>query len=208
MNYSSHSIKGLPLLVFNNFFSNDACEKIMQELLFLNNCPDKLKKPEKTGSATKTDTETNEKTVLKKNKGVWLDHVYADRSFSDILRENRKVFSADIRKIAEESHAFFRYIEISKQDTTLMTYYDDLDYYDQHTDDATITVLSWFYKQPKMFLGGELVFEDGLTVNCEFNRLVMFPSILWHSVNPIILEENLKGNSNGRFALTQFIQIF
>lgn len=207
MNFSLHKVSNLPILVIDNFFSQDACDRMFQELLFLNNHPDKLKTPEETGSATRMDDDSKEKILLKKNKGMWLDNLYADRSFSNILEETKLLFSPDVIKKAEDADILFRYIGMSNSDTTLITYYDKLDYYDMHTDDSTLTAISWFYKKPRMFLGGELMFEDGLGVDCEFNRMVIFPSVLFHSVNPVILDENLQDSSNGRFAITKFIRV-
>ena len=201
MEIKTYNFDGLPIAVIDNFYAKNECENIMQELLFLNNyASEKLLPPEETGSAT--NLETNK--ILKKNKGIFLDFTYSKREFSNILKENRKLFDYDFRKKLQKEHTFFNYLSTVNSDYTLMQYYENEDFYEDHCDYAVITAISWFYKKPKNFIGGNLNFSNELKLSPDYNRLVIFPSFMKHSVDKICVEDI--GKNNGRFSISQFLK--
>jgi len=156
----------------------------------------------KTPDNTRSATEDGE--FLKQNTGFWWDALYYDRGYSDILKINRKLFKVLESKKAEESW-FFNQLYINR-DTTLISYYENKDYYKPHRDNSLLTVLTWFYKEPKMFTGGELVFTDyDIKVKCAKNYTIIFPSNIKHEVTEINLPKEHCGNGNGRFVMTQFL---
>lgn len=202
MNIKFYEHLGLPIAVIDNFYEEQTCKKIWQELCFLNNEPEKLLGPEKTGSAT--DQKTGE--FLKHNKGRFLDAAYNDRSISNILVANRKIFCRDFIDTLSNSHYFFKYLQISNIDKTLIQYYEDSDYYKSHCDLSTLTAIFWIYDAPKKFVGGNFHFENGPTIECFTNRMLIFPSILNHEVEETkIVTEELKNQNYGRFSISQFI---
>jgi hypothetical protein len=207
MIFSYYEVNRLPVVVIDKFFDEVAEENIMQELLFLNNTPYKLKDPKDSGSAWNyNESYPDNKMYLKQNKAHSLDAIYFDRSISNILTENRKLFSEEIVDELTKNHPIFRYVKYANRDATLVSYYESYDYYLPHRDDATITALSWFYKTPKSFTGGNLILEETLEIECKFNRCIIFPSIALHSVTEIKMNPNIKENSNhGRFTISQFI---
>jgi hypothetical protein len=198
-------VSNLPVAIIDNFYSEKSCEKIWQELLFLNNTDQKLVDPEETGSAWKIVED--QKIYTKKNKGIFLDGVYHNRNASNILTENRQIFDPALLEELISHHVFFRYLKESNRDQTLIQYYENSDYYEYHYDRALITAVSWFNKKPKGFTGGEFVFENELTVECKHNRMIIFPSILSHAVNPVVVGENLKNQNYGRYSISQFYYI-
>lgn len=202
MQLSFYEVKKLPVVMIDNFFDPIACEKIWQELCFLHS---NLLPPDLTAAAWKID-ENGNKIALKSNSGAFLDGVYNDRNFSFILKENRKLFQSDFVEKLIDEHVIFRHIAICNSDTTLINYYENSDYYDYHHDMSRITALSWFYKKPKAFSGGELIFEDdSLTIECLHNRMVIFPSVIKHKVCPVKVSENFIGENYGRYSMAQFI---
>jgi Rps23 Pro-64 3,4-dihydroxylase Tpa1-like proline 4-hydroxylase len=205
INLTYYQIKNLPVVLLDNFYDNDTYEKIWQELCFITNDPKKLRTPEELDSTW--TLENGKKVFLKNTQGVILDKVYNDRSISNILIENRKLFSKDIIDSLTNLHSFFRYLQISNSDITKVHYYENLDYYKEHWDHSIITAVFWAYKSPKSFEGGNLMFEDGLTVDCVNNRMAIFPSILTHEVTPIFIEDHLVGKNFGRYGITQLIKI-
>ena len=67
------------------------------------------------------------------------------------------------------------------------------------------SVLIWFYRKPKRFAGGDLIFTDlNETVKCKHNRMILFPSYYYHKVNKVIMKEQYKNKGLGRFCLTHF----
>jgi len=206
MIYSYYEVNKLPVVVIDKFYNTTAEKKIMQELLFLTNDERKLKDPENSGSAWDPDDSIpGGKKYLKKNKAHSLDAIYLDRSVSNILTENRKLFSEEVVNELINFHTFFRYVKYVNTDATLVSYYENLDYYLPHRDDATMTALTWFYQQPKSFSGGDLFLEESLEIECKHNRCVIFPSMTLHSVNEIIIEKEKIGQGFGRYAISQFM---
>lgn len=202
MQFEIFEVAQLPVAVIDNFFTEDEADRIWSEIVFLSS-GDKMKEPGDTGTAFDLDEDGN-KIWAKKNKGLFLDDIYADRSVSDILTLDRKIFYPDVHAPLVEKHAIFQHLEYINRDCSLLSYYEDTDYYNLHVDDAVLTVIVWFFKQPKQFEGGRLIFENDLQIECEYNRAVVFPSILKHGVDPIkITDERYKNKNYGRYTLTQ-----
>jgi hypothetical protein len=157
-------------------------------------------KPEFSGTAR--HQETNE--PLKQNRSIYLDHVWADREYSDILKHNRKLFELFENTTIKNSW-FFNKLSING-DLTLISYYDNSDYYKTHRDNFVASAVSWFFKVPKRFKGGELSFPDyDLTFEVTNNLTILFPSNIQHSVSEIIIDDQYKGKQNGRFCMNQFM---
>jgi Rps23 Pro-64 3,4-dihydroxylase Tpa1-like proline 4-hydroxylase len=202
---SYHEIQNLPLVVVDEFYDQSSYEKIWDEICFLNNDPRKLKKPENLDSAY--TIENSQKIYLKNTRGLILDEIYKDRSVSNILVENRKLFNADLISELLKLHGFFRYFNTSNHDITKLHYYENLDSYDFHIDQSIITAVTYFLNEPKKFSGGELLIENELEIDCIKNRVVIFPSILYHAVKKIEMSEQNTGKNLGRYSITQFIGI-
>lgn len=205
MKTTYYEVKKLPVLIIDDYYSADACDKIWQELCFLNNSSDKFKTPESTGSAY--EMVQGEKVLLKNNLALGLDTVYLDRRVSSILTENRKTFSLEMMDFCEKYHYFFKYLRFANKDSTLVNYYENSHYYKSHRDDATVTTLSFFYQNPKSFSGGNLIIEGELEIECAYNRFIIFPSILLHEVQKISIDEELVGKNFGRYSITQLMSI-
>jgi len=191
----------LPVAVIDDFYDKEAEKKIWNEILFLSS-GDKMHDPGDTGTAFDLDEHGNQ-IWAKKNKGLFLDEIYLDRNISDILRENRKIFDPEIHNHLIDYNPIFRHLTNVNKDCTLLSYYEDSDYYNPHVDDAAVTIISWFFKHPKQFTGGSLVFENKLDIECVYNRTVIFPSILKHAVTPVSIDEQYKNKNYGRYTLTQ-----
>ncbi len=196
--YSIHD--PFPYLIVDNIYNEDELQLIWQELDFL--CySGKWKSPEETASA-KLDDE-----ILKNNLGIFLDGkdgIYADRKVSNILSVNRKILDKEI--FGEYGALSFGYqtVFMTNSDTTLISYYEDNHQYKKHKDHAIMTALTWFYKEPKAFFGGDLIFSDfdKHTVQIKNNRSVLFPSFVFHEVEQIFMPENKPGY--GRYCMAQF----
>jgi Rps23 Pro-64 3,4-dihydroxylase Tpa1-like proline 4-hydroxylase len=143
--------------------------------------------------------------VMKGNKGIWTNAVFTKPEVSNIETVNMKVFSDEFIDLIKNEHYFFEYLYNTNAKSTLISYYENEDYYSKHRDHGLITILSWLYKEPKSFTGGDLTIEEELTIECKHNRLVIFPSILYHSVNEVSLPEELSGQNLGRYTIAQFV---
>ena len=106
---------------------------------------------------------------------------------------------------------FQTFPSMTNRDYSFVSYYEDGDYYEMHQDHAIMTCLTWFFKEPRRFEGGDL--EIDLPNNSKYriplrnNTCVIFPSPIKHAVTPIKMDAKYKGKQMGRFTLTQFISI-
>lgn len=201
MNGSILNVDKYKVIILDNFYEQHEYDAILNECLFLSK-RNKLKLPEEIGSAAQNEI------LLKKNSGVWLDSVYSDRNISDILFFNRKIFNPNIVNELINVDIIYRAISQTTKEDTLLSYYENDDYYDSHFDGSVITTISWFNKEPKNFTGGNLVFEsdEKLTVEYKNNRVVVFPSFLYHKVTPTKMNTDKIGLGFGRFSLSHFIR--
>lgn len=193
----------LPIVVIDNFYNDQEYRKIWKELNFLLSDKNRLHDPAQTGSAYDVDERGNY-IYKKQNKAVFLDELYNDRTMSFILNANRKVFQSDIQKTLRECHKIFEYLALTNMDNTLISYYENSDFYDYHFDTSVFTFITWFYQKPKAFTGGELSIEGENRIDCLDNRLVIFPSILHHKVEQISLSEQTDFDIPGRITMSQF----
>lgn len=176
--------------IIKNFYSEDEIKLIHEELARIEPY---LGGPEKTGTAR-----TVQHTPKKYNKGVFLDDLYRqERNTSAILKLNRKVFSPSVVYKLQEGNCFFKYLDRTNHDSTLVSLYNQNNYYDSHEDESFITAIYYTWKEPQMFEGGDLFFGD-FKVPISNNCLLVFPSITEHRVTPVT-----KGY--GRYSISQFI---
>lgn len=203
-----------PYIIIDNFYDDCELDLIWREIDFLLD-GDKFDTPEKTATASAGDV------ILKKNGGIFLDNVYTDREYSNILTCSRKLYR-ELKSIWGGSESWwFRTLlgscDVLDQDHTLLSYYGHDDYYKPHCDKSILTSLTWLYKEPKGFDGGNFILNSDMgikhllnetarseTVELKNNRTVMFPGIIPHQVTPIKMKcKNKKGM--GRFCISNFL---
>jgi hypothetical protein len=196
MNTLIHQIEEpFPFLKIENLYDKDELKLIWQELDFLTT---KLENPENTGAA-----KDNEGKSLKNNSGLLLDDVYQKRNISNILSINTKLFLPEIINAFSDLSFGYQNIKKTNYDRTLISYYENGGYYKSHEDIAMYTAITWFFKEPKAFVGGDFYFTDyNLKIEIKNNITVLFPSFVKHSVDEVILENNnLIGC--GRYSMVQ-----
>ena len=187
-----------PYMVVDDYYNEEELRLIWEELDFLS-YPHKLKRATKErGGAT-----GNTGQLLKKNFHRYIDRIYSERELSNILTVNRKLFDDDYKILRQHPHWFFQNVVFNK-DYTQVGYYENNDHYGEHRDSASVTALTWLYKEPKKFIGGDLFLSsDKIKIDCVNNRTLIFPSMITHSVNEIHMNEE-KPSRHGRYVITQF----
>jgi hypothetical protein len=189
----------VPYVIIDNLYTEQELKLIYREL---NQTFSELQPPEFTCSAA-----THNGDMLKHNKGVFLDNLYENREFSDILRLNRKLFSSEVAESIAECNYGFKFIKHSTLDSSLISYYENGDFYKPHFDMCVITAVTWFHTLPKNFSGGDFIFTDyDISIEAINNRCVIFFSFTTHAVTPVtLIDQSIPGS--GRFSLTQFLGI-
>lgn len=196
---------GFPYIEIENIYNDEELSLIWEELNFL--CySNKLKDPKDTGSALQY-SEKGKKIILKKNKAILLEEIYKNREISNLLTVNRKIFTHLIKIFQNSNSWFYKNFE-SNEDFTLISYYENGDYYKPHKDKCLVTMLTWFFKEPKQFEGGDLIFPDyDKRVEIKNNYTVIFPGMIRHSVEEILMSENNLNKKMGRFCMSQFLHL-
>jgi Rps23 Pro-64 3,4-dihydroxylase Tpa1-like proline 4-hydroxylase len=184
-----------PHLIIEDFYSEDELKLIWRELDFLTS-PNKLMPANLNGSI-----ESNHLSVV-------LDHAYSKRSISDILTINRKALSKEIKDVFVELDPLLAHVNLVNSDLTKIKYYENYNGYKKHQDIARFTALTYFYKEPKAFEGGDLYFNDfDYTIKLKNNMLVLFVGALWHESLPVSLKQDGHITGNGKYTMTQFLNI-
>ena len=191
-----------PLMVVKNFYNDFELALIWQELTFYT-APNKLLAAENYGGVV---GKTNAKALL-------LDDIYRNhkdglnfRNISNILTLNRKIFNCGILDKFAELHGCCSIATKSNHDITKVRYYHNNEYYDPHTDSSTqFLAFSYFYKEPKKFKGGDLIFpKHDVKIPCENNSIVIFPGWVEHGVRKVTIEDSDYFDGWGRYAITSF----
>ena len=186
-----------PHLILYNFYDDKELKLIWEELNFYTK-KDKLFEAKDYGGIPER---TN-------SKAIWLDQVYSDkyRSLSNILTVNRKMFDKVVLDVFSDIHDCCSIAKDSNFDVTKVRYYHNGDVYEPHTD-RMIQFLgfSYFYREPKRFEGGELIFPKyNYTFDCPNNSLIMMPGWVEHGVKEIKIENSDYYEGFGRYAITSF----
>jgi len=194
--------KPFPHLIVKNFYDREELELIWEELKFYTK-PGKLLEAKDFGGVV---DRTN-------SKALWLDKVYSNspdspnyRHLSNILTVTRKIFTSDVLKVFSEIHDCCCIAKESNFDITKVRYYHNNEYYGAHTD-RTVQFLafSYFYKEPKKFSGGELIFPKyDYELTCENNSIIIFPGWVEHGVSKVKIEDSDYYDGYGRYAITSF----
>ena len=186
-----------PHFIIYNFYDNDELKLIWEELDFYTKDGKLFEARDFGGVIDKTNS-----------KAIWLDKVYKDkyRSLSNILTINRKIFDYRILDAFSDIHDCCSIARDSNFDQTKVRYYHDGNFYEPHTDKTVqFLAFSYFYREPKRFQGGELLFPKyDYKFNCDNNSLIMMPGWVEHGVSQVTIQDSDYFDGYGRYAITSF----
>ena len=198
------SAEPFPHFIIKQFYNEKELELIWEELNFYTK-PDKLLPAEHYGGI---EGYTSAKALcLDTLYSAAFGHAEVDyRKISNILTVNRKIFDNSVLTPFAEIHDCCRLATKSNTDVTKVRYYHDGDYYDPHTDrNYQFLAFSYFYREPKRFEGGELVFPRyNYEFACDNNSLIMFPAWVEHGVSKVSINDSDYFDGYGRYAITSF----
>lgn len=116
---------------------------------------------------------------------------------------NEEVFS--FYESINPVHSLYRY---QNTHVTFASYYQDADRYDYHRDNCCYTTLTYLFKDPKSFSGGEItlrVNDIEETKEIKNNMSIIFPGSYQHKVSPISMNDSFgKYSTYGRYCISQF----
>ena len=197
-------VEPFPLMVVHDFYNEQELDLIWKELDFYT-APNKLLTAKNYGGVVGY---TNAKALM-------LDQLYKNyedddgtnfRTISNILTINRKLFECGVLDTFSELHGCVSHAKESNWDITKVRYYHDGEYYDPHTDRSTMFLaFSYFFKEPKKFVGGDLEFPKyDFKLPCTNNSMVIFPGWVEHGVRKVKIKDSDYYDGWGRYAITSF----
>jgi len=193
--------KVFPYMLIDDFYDTQEQKLIWEELDSYKN---DFKEDNKSGGyGVAHDKNNNSVAQLKR---IYLDDIYLiNREASNILTSYKKILSEKVLEAYKKTTPSWRTFEITNQDCSVISYYENSDKYGEHFDQFMHTVLIWFYREPKRFDGGDLIFnQSNQIVECRHNRMIMFPSYYLHEVKTVKMKEEYKNKGLGRFCMAHF----
>lgn len=190
-------IKPFPHIIFHNFYTDEELKLIWEELDFLTK-PDKLfNVKEYKGVEGYTEA-----------KAIQLDTVYEgkNRKLSNILDVTRKVFDKEVLEAFSSISDCCSLAKNCNYDVTKVRYYHNNDQYKPHIDMLwNFLAFSYFYREPKKFSGGNLLFPKyDYEYPCDNNSLIILPSYVEHGVQEVKIDNSDYFDGMGRYAITHF----
>jgi len=195
----------VPLMVIRNFYTKEEQDLIWKELDFLNS-PRKYKPSTETGS---NGIDPISKLPLTNSRSFHLNEIYKDENVSDILHITQKIFDINIVNTFCSLSPLLGHYRYARKVYTKIKYYDTNEYYRGHTDDCRFSVCTYFYKEPKSFLGGDLHFDEyNVTIPIENNMAVFFVGSAVHSSTELTKKDGVElPEGFGKYVMNQFIDL-
>lgn len=192
-------------VIVDNWYTPEEEKRIWKELDFYTQT-DKFERAEWRDIAR--DINNN---PLGQHFRIHLDKLYTQEArntnLSDILTYFSKLQTPDFGdKIKGCSPFYSKTFFNTNISYSFVSYYENNDYYKPHFDTFFWTVLIWFYKEPKAFEGGDLIFPEYMNyrVKCKHNRMIAFPCYYLHGVETIQIPEDKRNQGLGRYTITHF----
>jgi Rps23 Pro-64 3,4-dihydroxylase Tpa1-like proline 4-hydroxylase len=191
-----------PHLIIENFYTNEELELIWEEFKFLTR-PGKLYEPGFVHGAW--DAEKQE--FMTKSRSLSLDSAYNDKNLSNIITVTQKLFNHGFLNIFFDKFPQHKKILYTNYCITKARYYHNGDYYEPHTDIFhDFLAFSYFNKEPRKFLGGELFFPEygDYEFKCLNNSLILLPSCVTHGVKLVSIDDEDYYSGHGRYCISHF----
>lgn len=188
-------------IIIHDFLDDVQMERAGTEIQFLY---PRMKRVGEEGYIGGSAKDTGSGEYLKKNRGIFINNTYNPQNNISYLVEYilQLCTGKELNTAAEQLGYYFRLFGKVTRYYFLLQYYDQGDDYKSHRDNSTFTSVLFLNKEPKNFTGGDFYFEEyDYTISTENNKLIIFPSVIYHTVTPVnIINPDIP--LGGRFSLT------
>jgi len=171
--------KPVPYLLFPNLFTKTVSERILEEIISLED----IFEPSKTGEGS-----VIENPYIRTNIVLFMDKAYPKekRFKSFFITVITKLFKKDTSfrdSLASSAYPINEFLNTNTHDIQVSRYGDDGQKFDWHLDrinkrNRILTLVYYFFKEPKEWTGGQIQFTDS-------------PIVEGKAVEPLIEGENL-----------------
>ena len=192
-------------LIIDNWYSNDELKKVFVEMdYYMNLGLDNLIRSEKDKSSAR---DYNGESKVKSYRFYVEPNIY-----SALYKYSYKYVFEEFKNMLQNETLFGGYFSNTRSNSIMVNYYENDKYYKSHKDVSVITQLTWIYREPKMFTGGDLILTDmDETIECKNNRTIFFPGHYFHEVTEVKMKDEWEReykdkNYYGRFSIANFFQ--
>lgn len=192
------------ILVIDNYYSEKELKNVFTELDYYMNC----------GLDNLIASENDERTAfiipdvpLAKNY-----RFYVEQPKYSVLYKYSKYSTKEFGEMVKSNFSFGKYLTNTERNNIFVNYYENGHYYKSHKDASVVSQITWVYRQPKMFTGGNIFFSDmNETIECLHNRTLFFPGHYFHEVKEVNMNDNFKKEDfdnqyYGRFSINNFFR--
>jgi len=191
-----------PFIVIDNWYTPEEEKSVWKELDFLSSVP-----KEETIRAEKSIVATFDGKPLSKAYRYYIEDYLSEKGKekSPICKSRYKHSSKQFIDIIEKCMPYGRNYKDTNVGATLISYYENSDYYDAHWDSSLWTILTWCVKDQSYFDGGDFYFpENDTSIKLKNNRTVVFPSCLLHGVTPLKFKKETNEIGYGKYTISTF----
>jgi predicted 2-oxoglutarate/Fe(II)-dependent dioxygenase YbiX len=192
-------------IIIHDVFDAQQLANVWTELDFLHHRLLRVGENGFTGGSAKD----NAGNPLKSNKSLSLNDLYNyQNNISYIIQYLVNLFHSDevVNISTQDLEHYYRLYTKARTFYFHVQYYENDDGYKSHRDVSIFTNTLFLFKEPKNFIGGDLVFDEyDYAIPCDANKMIIFPSVLNHAVTPIKMLDDTP--MTGRYSITVFQNI-
>lgn len=186
-------VEGTHILRVDDTYTPDELDLVWMELALLDSA---LEGPDKTGGAVSLTDGHH----LKSNQAVFLNRIYREPDHSPIWRKAVELIGPEMRDAyigVHPCHCTYSTINLLMP---LVSKYDDGDHYEEHQDKSLYTAITYLFREPRTFFGGDTTVRVGgalVSLPMISNTTYVFPGGYPHSVSQV--------TGTGRYAISTFM---
>jgi len=193
--------------VLHNFYTQNEMDRIWKELEYLRSTDFGWRSPNPITNAV------DEKTGITKFQGAkqFDFSLVFDKYQHHLATSKSNIYSLGKKLLKwmdylENKHEIYFMLKQINYHTAFVNYYNqDKSVYNSHKDLAVFTILSYFYKKPKNFTGGDLLVEDR-KYKISNGFTIILPSWMDHGTTPVTIKDKTKDDA-GRYCIAHFYTV-
>ena len=201
----NYSDKPFEFLVIEDFLNETQKKEVWNELDFF--VDSDLVNKVSSNETDKSAIDSNTMQSLAHRHSIFLQRVYVDaRKQSKIYKAIQSNFLVADFDLKYPQSILLKYLPMTNYDSTLVSYYQNGDYYKSHNDSSILTCILYLIKEND-FEGGELFFPEYDFKHTPLNnQLIVFPSCINHEV-PMLKSFINNDQSYKRISISTFVTI-